>query len=217
MKKIAYGMMALLGAVCASCDAHRDFPDEDMKIGQVVCTDGSVMSSERASELGKKPVAVVFHVSRDPEFEGKGLAVYIKELSGCQFADTVGVVQGTSASVIELDGNLNTYAMLACGDMESPAALAVFDIWSQGQSAYLPSVAECRLLFGAKDAVNATMSKIGGKAVGVSADGDWTWTSTEVSGQATHKAWLYSLASGTMQETPKDQWHKVRPIITISE
>ncbi|KAA5299734.1 DUF1566 domain-containing protein, partial [Phocaeicola dorei] len=44
----------------------------------------------------------------------------------------------------------------------------------------------------------------------------WYWTSTEVEGQQTVKAWLYSTASGTMQETPKTQAHKVRPIITIN-
>ena len=38
----------------------------------------------------------------------------------------------------------------------------------------------------------------------------------EVEGQQTVKAWLYSTASGAMQETPKTQAHKVRPIITIN-
>ncbi|MDY5681501.1 MAG: DUF1566 domain-containing protein, partial [Prevotella sp.] len=42
------------------------------------------------------------------------------------------------------------------------------------------------------------------------------WTSTEVQGQETAKAWLYSLASGSIQETPKTQPHKIRPIITLN-
>ena len=37
---------------------------------------------------------------------------------------------------------------------------------------------------------------------------DRYWTSTEVEGQQTVKAWLYSTASGAMQETPKTQAHK---------
>ena len=44
----------------------------------------------------------------------------------------------------------------------------------------------------------------------------WYWTSTEVTGQETAKAWLYSTGSGAMQETPKTQAHKVRPIITLN-
>lgn len=210
-------VLSAVAVAMASCDAHQDFPDEGISIGNVVCSDGSVMGADRAIELGKKPVGVVFHVNRDPEFEGKGLAVYLRELSECQFADTVGVAQGTSMSTAALDGNQNTYALLACTDVDSPAAEALFDIWSCGQSAYMPSPAECRLLHGAKDAINAVMSKIGGKPVGQSSDGDWTWTSTEVEGQAPHKAWLYSFSSGSMQETPKMQWHKVRPIITLRD
>ena len=34
---------------------------------------------------------------------------------------------------------------------------------------------------------------------------------------STAKAWLYSMGSGAMQETPKVQAHRVRPIITINE
>ena len=43
----------------------------------------------------------------------------------------------------------------------------------------------------------------------------WIWSSTEVEGQKENKAWLYSLQSGTIQETPKNQEHEFRPIITI--
>ena len=43
----------------------------------------------------------------------------------------------------------------------------------------------------------------------------WYWTSTEVKEQETDKAWLFSLASGAIQETPKTQAHKIRPIITL--
>ncbi|MEE1080604.1 MAG: DUF1566 domain-containing protein, partial [Bacteroidales bacterium] len=41
------------------------------------------------------------------------------------------------------------------------------------------------------------------------------WSSTEVSGQESAKAWLFSLASGALQETPKVESHKIRPIITL--
>lgn len=44
----------------------------------------------------------------------------------------------------------------------------------------------------------------------------WYWTSTEVEGQQTAKAWLYSIGSGAMQETPKTQAHRIRPIITLN-
>jgi citrate synthase len=47
------------------------------------------------------------------------------------------------------------------------------------------------------------------------ADDCWYWTSTEVEGQETAKAWLFSMGSGAIQETPKLQGHKVRAIVTL--
>ena len=59
--------------------------------------------------------------------------------------------------------------------------------------------------------------KCGGTPIPDEDDDCWYWTSTEVEGQATAKAWLYSLGSGAIQETPKWQPHKARPIITIMD
>lgn len=85
-----------------------------------------------------------------------------------------------------------------------------------GQSAYVPSVAQMRLLYAARGIINPVIEKCGGDPLPTEADECWYWTSTEVEGQQTVKAWLYSTASGAMQETPKTQAHKVRPIITIN-
>ena len=68
----------------------------------------------------------------------------------------------------------------------------------------------------AQTVINPIIEKCGGDPLPTEADECWYWTSTEVEGQQTVKAWLYSTASGTMQETPKTQAHKVRPIITIN-
>jgi len=57
----------------------------------------------------------------------------------------------------------------------------------------------------------------GGEPLPLDENDCWYWTSTEVEKQQTAKAWLYSMGSGAMQETPKVQAHKVRPIITINE
>lgn len=73
-----------------------------------------------------------------------------------------------------------------------------------------------RLLFAARNAVNPIIARCGGDPLPDEADDCWYWTSTEVQGQETGKAWLYSLGSGAMQETPKTQNHKARPIITLN-
>ena len=97
----------------------------------------------------------------------------------------------------------------------SPMADAVFELWRYGQSAYIPSVAQLRLLKETRGHINQGIMAIGGEPITDTPDGCWYWSSTEVAGQETAKAWLYSLSQGAMQETPKTQNHKARPIITI--
>ena len=64
-------------------------------------------------------------------------------------------------------------------------------------------------------AVNSVLRRCGGDAISEDAGGCWYWTSTEVSGQAGAKAWLYSLGTGAIQETPKTEAHPARIIITL--
>ena len=196
-----------------SCDEHRDFPDTAMKTCDILCTDGKVVRFEDMQSQGKKPIAVVFHINQTDNMEGTGYAVYLWDIASAEFSDSIGVKQTTSANVTAYDGNSNTYAMHASG--VSPAADEVFNMWHYGQSAYIPSVAQMRLLYQAKNAVNSYIQRCGGDVISDNPDECWYWTSTEVKDQESAKAWLYSLASGALQETPKEQPHKIRPIITL--
>ena len=196
-----------------SCDEHRDFPDTAMKTCDILCTDGKVVRFEDMQSQGKKPIAVVFHINQADNMEGTGFAVYLWDIASAEFSDSIGVKQTTSANVTAYDGNSNTYAMHASG--VSPAADEVFNMWHYGQSAYIPSVAQMRLLYQAKNAVNSYIQRCGGDVISDNPDECWYWTSTEVKDQESAKAWLYSLASGALQETPKEQPHKIRPIITL--
>lgn len=196
-----------------SCDEHREFPDTAMKTCDILCTDGKVVRFEDMESQGKKPIAVVFHINQTDNMEGTGYAVYLWDIASAEFSDSIGVKQTTSANVTAYDGNSNTYAMYASG--VSPAADEVFNMWHYGQSAYIPSVAQMRLLYQAKNVVNAYIQRCGGDVIPDNPDECWYWTSTEVKDQESAKAWLYSLASGALQETPKEQPHKIRPIITL--
>lgn len=200
-----------------ACDAHRDFPDTTMKPCHILCTDGKMLSVSDFKQSEKQPIAVVFHVNHDEAIEGNGYAVYLWDIAPAAFADSLGVEQGTSADMTAYDGNANTFALYDTQETASPMAEAVFDLWYYGQSAYVPSVAQMRLLYAARDVVGPIIGRCGGDPL-PTADGEecWYWTSTEVEGQQTAKAWLYSMSSGAMQETPKIQAHRVRPIITIN-
>ena len=199
----------------ASCTKHMDLPDTSTKIGDVLCTDGSVVPQNKCTSNGLVPIAVVFHLC-DPETEeGTAYAVYLDDLSPVAFADSIGIKQNTSADILERDGNANTYAIFSTAAIGSPMADAVFSMWRYGQSAYVPSVAQMQLMYASKEYVNVCLKKCGGTPLSDSPDDCWYWTSTEVSGQETAKAWLYSIVTGARQETPKDESHKVRPVVTI--
>ena len=205
-----------LTVALTSCDAHQDFPDTGIKTGHILCTDGRTYSLDAMRQAGKQPIAVVFHINNNPDIEGHGYAVYLHELYATAFADSLGVTQGTSCDITALDGNSNTYAMYATRDCGSPLAYTVFDLWHYGQSAYIPSVAQMRLMSAARDIINPLIKECGGDVLPTTEDSDWFWTSTEVKDMNAAKAWLYSLSSGAMQETPKLQAHPARPIITLN-
>ncbi len=219
MKQI-YTLILLVATVLfAACDEHRDFPDTSMKPCHVLLTDGNVMSPSEYDKSNKKDkaIAVVFYVNQRENIEGEGYAVYLWDMTPLAFADSIGVEQGTSADITAWDGNTNTFALYDTKETASPMAEGVFDLWRYGQSAYVPSVAQMRLLYSMKETINPMIEKCGGNPLPDNPDVCWYWTSTEVKGQQTAKAWLYSVGSGTMQETPKWQAHKVRPIITLNK
>ncbi len=210
-------MMAAVSVLLTACDAHFDFPDTAVKPGHILCTDGEALSYNDYKASGKQAIAVVFHINQSGDTEGDGYAVYLRDLAPVEFADSLGVSQKTSADIMAMDGNDNTFAMFATKEISSPLAESVFALWRYGQSAYVPSVAQMRLLYSMKAVVNPVIEKCGGDPLPDMADDCWYWTSTEVEGQQTAKAWLYSVGSGAMQETPKTQPHRARPIITLNK
>lgn len=205
--------IAFLALSLVGCDEHRDFPDTSVKTCDILCTDGEVVRFDDLSSEDKEPIAVVFHINQRDDMEGTAYAVYLWDVSPNAYSDSIGVKQNTSANVMAFDGNSNTYAMYGSGS--SPAAEAVFDMWRYGQSAYIPSVAQLRLLYAAKCTINSYIERCGGDVIPDAPDECWYWSSTEVKGQEAAKAWLFSLSSGALQETPKGQVHKIRPIITL--
>ena len=217
IRKIQWIIVAATAVLCAACDAHIDVPDTAVRPGHVLCEDGVALSYEQYGLSGKRAIAIVFDTQRRNGTEGNGYAVYLWEIAPAAFADSLGIAQGTSADITAYDGNANTFALYDTRETVSPMAEAVFDLWRYGQSAYVPSAAQMRLLYAMREVVNPVIERCGGQPLPDESDDCWYWTSTEVEGQQTAKAWLYSLGSGAMQETPKIQAHKVRPIITLNE
>lgn len=210
---LAMGLIGLLSA----CDCHHDL-HPSISVGSLVCADGSIISASEAQGSPSMPVAVVFHVNKDADAQdgGLGYAVWLHEMAPAALADSLGVSQNTSVSITDFEGNANTYSMYV-GDVRSPAARQVFSMWSHGQSAYIPSVGQMRLLYRSRDVINPIIVKSGGDIIPLDGSECWYWSSTEVAGQEPYKAWLYSLGAGQVLETPKDEEHKLRPVITITD
>jgi len=217
MKKFLLSTMVAVSlmSVATSCDCDHNLETPyPFKLGWIVCTDGEVMSFCDYKVSTKEAIAIVYYVNPDHDSPIAGYACYLDDIKPSQFCDSIGVGQGTSADVVALDGNENTYA-LHSGEFESPLADNVFAMWKFGQSAYIPSVAQMRQIYAVKDYINPRIEAIGGDEFIDEPKQCWYWTSTEVAGQETSKAWLVSMKSGAMQETPKDEAHKCRPVITL--
>lgn len=202
-----------IGLVC-SCDDHEAI-DANIYPGHVVTTDHKIMSlSDFRSRGNVRAEGVVFSVATP---DHPMLVVLLDEIERCQYADSL-FVQTTSADETAYDGFENTVKMQNSFDMKtmhgSPLGSRVIDYQSNGQSAYIPSVAEMNVLFASLSQVNPTLKALGGTPVTVS-DDCWYWTSTEVSANAANQSWLYSTASGSYQATLKTEYHRARPITCI--
>lgn len=210
---------AVLGmALWSSCSCEHDLITEtaaSLKVGNVVCADGAVLSYEQFQKTNKEAVGVVYEVEAKQKDAVIGYAVYIHELDPVAFADSLGVDQNTSASVEEKDGNVNTYALFHTEEVNSPLALKSFDLWHYGQSTYVPSVKQLAQLYRVRHFVNQRIAEVGGTPLSLEPGACWLWSSTEVKGQKEDKAWLFSMYACSILETPKNQAHRFRPVISI--
>lgn len=216
MKSLKICALAFVFSFLSSCTCHHfDEVKAPFKVGHVLCSDGAIMSLCDFAMSDKEAIGIVFKVNEDVADGELGYAVYINDMGSFAFAEQLGIAQNTSANVDAEDGNENTYSLYTSQEVKSPMAEAVFDMWRYGQSAYVPSVAQMKLLFSVKEFINRRIEAVGGEPIVDDFDHCWFWTSTEVAGQQENKGWLYFMNSGSVQETPKNQEHKVRPVITI--
>lgn len=238
---------AVAAAVCpvlVSCDEH-DPLDLNIYPGYVLCDDHQVMSLEdyKAQLGGPHSSAAVGVIFATANSEHKTLAVMLFESRGVPFTDYIPLKCGTSCDVKACDGYANTVSMnntslqvkykveepdpadpsrtvtvehtdVYC----SPLGQWVFASHEFGQSDYIPSYAEARLLHGSITAVNATIRALGGEEISVSPDdgGCWYWTSTEDADDPEKRAWLCSMGTGGFQQTPKTEFHRARAVVALS-
>lgn len=208
--------MSVLGF--SSCDEHEEV-DYHIYIGYILCDDHRTMSvNQYESQNAVNAVGVVFAEQTE---DHPALAVMLDELSSVAFADTVGFSQGTSGSLESFDGWENTVALHNSQDARSgkgsPLANEVFHYHKFGQSDYVPSVAEMRLLIAALPQVNPIIEYCGGTPLSLDSEAGscWYWSSTEVSEDKANSAWLCSSVNGGIMPTLKDEPHSARAIVAL--
>lgn len=207
-------MMILITILSTSCDNHEPI-DRDIHVGYVLCNDHSCMdTASYFNQTKRKAVSVVFAEKTD---DHPALAVMFDELNEV-FCDSVGMVNGTSTDITSFCGFKNTVAMYNSYSAEtgkgSPLAMEMINFHTNGQSDYLPSVAEQRLLASSARVINPVLEKLGGTPIALEGD-CWYWTSTEVEDNPGVQAWLCSADNGRFLPTPKTQRHKARAIVEI--
>ena len=206
--------MIAITILSTSCDNHEPI-DRNIHVGYVLCNDHSCMdTASYFNQTKRKAVGVVFAEKTD---EHPALAVMFDEVNEV-FCDSVGMVNGTSTDVTSFCGFKNTVAMYNSYSAEtgkgSPLAMEMINFHTNGQSDYLPSVAEQRLLASSSRVINPVLERLGGTPIALEGD-CWYWTSTEVEDNPGVQAWLCSADNGRFLATPKTQRHKARAIVEI--
>ena len=207
-------LVLFLTTALSSCEDHEPI-DPNVHIGYVLCDDHSCMDTTTYFNQSKrKAVGVVFAEQTE---EHPALVVMFKEVNEI-FCDSIGLVNGTSGDVSTFDGYSNTVAMYNSYVEEtgkgSPLAMKMMDFHENGQSDFIPSVAEQRLLVAAARQINPIIERFGGTPIALNGD-CWYWTSTEVTENACLQACLFSSVNVGILPTPKTESHKARAVVEI--
>lgn len=219
MKKIqmifAIAAIFPLFSMLAGCDDHEPV-DPNIHVGFILCDDHSCMDTTSFSrQSSRKAVGVIFAEKTESH---PVLAVMFKEVNNL-FCDSAGMENGTSTDIAAFDGYANTVAMCNSYDSDtgkgSPLAMSMMDFHEHGQSDYIPSVAEWRLLVASAREINPILQRFGGTPIELQGD-CWYWTSTEVNENPGYQAWLCSSVNGGILPTPKTESHKARAIVQIN-
>ena len=78
LKRFLLPILAWSGLVLTSCLCeHEEVTGylSSLQVGNVVCSDGNILSMDRFKQSEKVPVAIVFHVNRSAETDNLGYAV----------------------------------------------------------------------------------------------------------------------------------------------
>lgn len=83
-KRILLPILAWSGLILTSCHCEHGEVDgllSSLQVGNVVCSDGNILSMDKFKQSDKEAVAIVFHINRSAETDNLGYAVYIHDMN----------------------------------------------------------------------------------------------------------------------------------------
>lgn len=184
---------------------------QHVSIGDILCTDGSIVKPNQFQNSGKTAKAVVFYVDASnlhgwavhPHYQGQALwspeTIDIPELNN---------YQQFREAIKDVNGYENTSKIRQAGDSYLfPAAWAVD--FSGGW--YLPAAGQIRQLYGYIPEVNQSLLIINGTPFNLTPDW-WLWASTEGGSDV---AWDINYLGSEGHSKKNDHYFYVRSIINF--
>lgn len=220
--------------LCA-CDKHEEVVDRSLRIGNVYCADGSVISPDDYNTLLQngdvQPVALGVIVAVGIDEDNYSALIMSKEdLSGTYaFLNTYSEEGNNSTSLTTFDGKENTSMLLNAYNESTeeddngnvsygivPDAAIAATCYTAGYIAgwHLPSVGELKAAINNINKISASLAIIGGDIF----ENDWYQTST-VDGSSSESSMMYNynviMPEGRIVSTLKTEAHKVRPFLIL--
>lgn len=220
MRKIVIIRLLVLFSILNlfSCTKHEEIEDTTFQIGNILCSDGSVLHPSLFAKSGKKAVGIIFWTNKgEDHISDYGYAVALHDIGRDIMIEKEDDISNVTENENDYNGASNTAAIIAYAkaeDVESPAAKLAVEYSPMGMFGwYLPSVAQMRSLWINKDRVYKSLILVEGEIFN-----DWYWTSTEDgNGKDTPAMYMMSCAINEGRFTPSSKLkeNKVRPIISI--
>lgn len=209
--EICTGQSTTIHAMGANASFSGSGQAPAVAIGDILCTDNSIVKPSAWPVPGKTAKGIVFYVDNTGSH---GWAVHLQDQgtsvqwtpSG-QYTDISTLTNYTNArnAITDLNGYTNTQRIRAAGNSTTyPAAWAV----DFANGWYLPAAGQLSLLFSEIVTINASLQTVGGTPFPMDSSG-WYWSSTEY-GQ--NYAWHVTNGGGVYNIYSKSSNFRVRSV-----
>jgi hypothetical protein len=203
----------------ASCTEHEDTVDTSLMVGNLYCSDGSVISPVAYPNSCKTAIGVIFWVNNNSELTtDKAFVISLENLPAVQWCDTtISISEVSTDKEMLYDGLTNTINLIDWGLKEkrnTPAVSEAYNYVKNGISGwFLPSFAQANEISVQKNILYNSFKYCEGEEFGNNEFG--YWTSTQDKDGASRNAIYIILSQGRGTGSNKLDSFIVRPIIAI--